>query len=863
MPKVDYQVVNQFKGYEHKKDITNSEPGILVRGTKNVIINDYEKIISRRGMVLKGDAGSNSTGITGSYDDFVTVKGIKIPIRSYNSGSGTTKDIVQIWYNAAWRTITPTTNHIPVGPHGSVYTEWWDSQNQLSRLTWVNGTDKVMSWTGGIGVVSAVSANTISLPVGETWTGNGFAGIQRAGDDKVVINGVVYDYTGGIDTQTLTGVTPSPAAVPLGSLAYDYIDVNTLKVNNVDVSGLVWDTCSTLYNQVYYGNYLTRGIYVSYVDRVSALVGSTIFDGTGLNDAVFGAAGNYLGTYNSTYKVQIDGTSSTVFHGIGLNDAVFSGTSSLFTNAEFKVVIDGIRIDYSTLVGSYIVGESIVGIVSGATGIITSDNGIDEMDVTTTTGTFLVGESITGMVSGASSTVVSFVDMFSWFGNGVILGREEVAVTPIGLIGGISVTFAYLTGHAVYDEWIFNVDPGAGDQDTYQFFRDGTLISTHEPVDTTPTSLPDGINIVFGQLNGHHKNDSWEATMIADINAGWLECGYDNPRKPGQGALLLLDSPPVGMAPQEDKMYINSRSGSWFINQFTLSGDLKSEALNIEKLKSEPQTQIIHQSLLGYIKNSIVFVSKDRTYDTLGRIELVQTPQSLPISDRVRDDFLALDFTNGTQKFFQNKSYITAPNNGTLMVFDHILDLWQPPQTFPIARLAVIDDRICGHSYETNETYVLFEGLTDNGQPIECIALFAYQNFGTRANKKSFNEYYVEGYIRSNTELDTMVRYEIDGCGTTSYDSISGGDEQIVCIGGDDRSLGKRSLGVNSLAALRTLDDPDGPFPKFRVIKTLPRYNFFEVEFGFSSYGEDLKWAILSFGPAAEVADERNNHIKQ
>ncbi len=880
MAPIKYQVVNQFKGYEHKKDITNSDSGILVRGTKNVLINDYEKIFTRKGITLKGQTNDGDNAIQSSYDDFVNVRGIKLPIREYQSTDPNKGNVYQIWYQNDWRTITANPNILPPGTHESNFAEWWDPVNELSRLNWVNGTEAVMSWTGGIGEIVSATANTISIDPTLTWEGQGFDNSPGA-TNQIVINGIVYTFTGGITTDTLTGVTPNPVAngVGAGDLAFDQILVLPVAINGTPITGINWDICSSLYNQMYYGSYSTRGVYVSHIANDASQIQGTIFTGTGLNDATF--SGLYTGNTIKTYKVIIDSTDpasqSQTFVGGGANDVVFdtTGYTGIGNNTYQVAVVANFAFTFS---GTPAIipapGDILTGGTSNAVGrvMFLDGGGQDPVLILLTPEAFVPGETISGSQGTPYGTVATAtsIDWFQLFKNNVAITptayspfvayQFSQSINPVLFTDGLSFSFSVITGHDVGSYWNLNINSGG--PDTFQW-SDGGSLSSPVAITGAAQALSDGVDITFTNLTGHTVGDQWTSQVIPQVNHGWVETSFSNPRIPGEGALLLLDSPPIGMRPQEDAMYLNSRSGSWFITQFTLSSTLTNESLTIQKLKSEPQTQILHHNLLSSIKNSLVFVSKDKTFDTLGRLALIQTPQSLPISDRVRDDFLNSDFTNGSIKFFENKTYISAPNSIIVYVFDHILDLWQPPQTFPVGRLAIIDDKICGHSSQTNETYTLFDGPSDNGQPIESIALFAYEHYGSRANLKSFNEFYVEGYIRPNTTIDTMIRYEIDGCGTQTNESINGNDQQIVCIGGDDRSLGKKSLGIFSLAALRSIDDPDGPFPKFRVIQTMPRYNFFEVQYGFSSYGLDQKWALLAFGPGAIAADERNNYIKQ
>jgi hypothetical protein len=83
------------------------------------------------------------------------------------------------------------------------------------------------------------------------------------------------------------------------------------------------------------------------------------------------------------------------------------------------------------------------------------------------------------------------------------------------------------------------------------------------------------------------------------------------------------------------------------------------------------------------------------------------------------------------------------PAEGLVLIYDMMRKLWQPPQTIPVSRFAIIGDEasgtaaLYGHSSVMNETYKLFVGTDDNGVAISQVARFAYNNGGTRGRLKN------------------------------------------------------------------------------------------------------------------------------
>ncbi len=331
---------------------------------------------------------------------------------------------------------------------------------------------------------------------------------------------------------------------------------------------------------------------------------------------------------------------------------------------------------------------------------------------------------------------------------------------------------------------------------------------------------------------------------------------FSVPRVVGEGALVTLDSPPVAFVPQEDKMYTSAGLDFWYETSFQLSADLTSESFNIIRLKTGSQQGAQSQAMITKIKNKVVFISNEPTMDELGRVEqVVLTPQSVNMSDPIKLDFDEYDFTDGSVFYFKYFIYIAVPQENLIRIYNLVKGYWEAPQILPFARFSNINGELYGHGYSIFETYKMFDGYNDNGKSMEAKAIFSFQNAGTRVDLKSFNKFYTEGYITSNTVLTLGIQYDIDGCATiTSYD-IQGTDTQFVCIGGDDASLGKESLGKRALSGESEFTSSQSLPPKFRWIQTFPQTNHFEYQPSFESIGIDQRWELLGFGSPNTLAD--------
>lgn len=373
------------------------------------------------------------------------------------------------------------------------------------------------------------------------------------------------------------------------------------------------------------------------------------------------------------------------------------------------------------------------------------------------------------------------------------------------------------------------------------------------------TSLPaTQTNDLIGVLNNQvYYGSLTRRDIYVSKQNNYKDCSFSSPRVPGEGSLLTLDATTVAFAPQEEFMYVTSGQDYWYqiVNQ--LSADLTKETLVVKRLKSETKGAAKSQYAIGYIKNSIVFVSNEPTLDTLGRVEQIATPQSVPLSDPIKTDFDSYDLSNLHVKYFKNNIYIALPAENKLLIYNLSKRFWEAPQVLPVRRLAIIGGELYFHSNAVPETYKLFDGTSDNGKAMEAIAKFSYQNYGDRAWQKRFDEWYTEGYISANTTLTRRLYYDYEGFGQIQSQDIEGDDNSII-LTTSSGSLGKLSLGKGNLGGGGSND-----FPKFRVIHTMINSDFYEVQVEYSSNDIDQRWSLISFGPDVRESSADNVAIKQ
>jgi len=327
---------------------------------------------------------------------------------------------------------------------------------------------------------------------------------------------------------------------------------------------------------------------------------------------------------------------------------------------------------------------------------------------------------------------------------------------------------------------------------------------------------------------------------------------FSTPRAAGEGVQLILDAAPVAFETQEDVMYVSAGNDQFYQITYTLSADQTKESVAVKRLNTGPQQGALSQAAIGKSKNKVVFISNEPTLDELGRVERINTPQSKPLSDQIKNDFDGLDFTRACIKYWRDAFYIALPAESIVLIYNISKGFWEAPQIMPISRFTVYNGELYGHSSSVFETYKLFAGTSDNGNPINAVALLSYMNYGERAWQKSFDEFYTEGYISSNTKLTREIYYELDGFTSVNKKDIMGSMKDILFYktGG---SLGKSSLGKTKLAG-----SGSSQLPKFRVIHEGTAEDFYEMTVKYSSNAVDQQWGILCFGPSVTESPNDN-----
>lgn len=839
---INIQFNSQWTGYKNFRDPTNMSITDMTAGSQNVFATDGEKLEVRAGMDYLGDEGTVGVvadqawvpphRIHSKYDEFINVQGVRVPIRVFYSGTAAQGDVIEAWLpidgdpettDKEWKQVTADAPATPLeSMHRYYFDQWWDGDVFQSRMVFTTGTDSIKTWTGGFAPITSLTATTLTTD--GIWQAKGFIDSTQSGTDTIVVNGNEYTVTSGFGTDTVT--VASTAGIAPGDIAFHGVDqFDTLGGNTI------YDVCSTINNQVYYIDWDQRNVYVSWNRNQDGQLGVTTFSGSGINDALF--TGTYTDTANATFKavvtrsVPLDQNDNTVkgrttFFGSGPNTVTFDGTGYTGpTNRKYKLIITW---------GLVPAGASQLVYLWYEDGTIVSSGNLQDpaTGLSLGNGPFPLSDGITFTLS---STVV---------------GASFPAGAPPYTTYGGTINPG--------DTWEYTI----GDTDLVSVYKNDVLVSADVAIPSGGGSIPiaDGISIDFNSDIGHDLGDTFFVNAYREVDHGWAVFTYTTPgRLPGEGFTLLLDSNGWTMKPQEDVMYITSQAGHFYTAKLSLSADLLTENLRIERLKSEPMNKPLYPYLIGYIKNQLAAITDDLTYDSIGRQELLQLPQTVSISDEIRVDFETTDWEDGHFIYNRRKIYFLAPREGKMFVYDLYKKYWHSPMVFGRrgSLLSVIDNKLCMHSYERNETYELFVGTNDLDEyGIDTKIVLPYDNFNERIRNKQARAIGFEGYIAGAPEITYKVNFGIAAC----KGQWEGQIKPFSCQPKDRASLGKSNLGFHGLG-----NDPVELPPHFYYIETHGKQEFRMRNIEIECSSRDQRWAIVAMGTDAILSLPNNADI--
>lgn len=344
-----------------------------------------------------------------------------------------------------------------------------------------------------------------------------------------------------------------------------------------------------------------------------------------------------------------------------------------------------------------------------------------------------------------------------------------------------------------------------------------------------------------------------------------------SPRVPGEAGTFTLDQPPTASITQPDgnTLYVSTRD-QWYQFKFTPSADLTKEVIDILPFKTSPLEGATNSLAVTGAKNNIVLISGEPTIDSLGNVENFSTPQTVPLSDPIKNYMDSSGTSTSTIGYYKNNFYCglkeSASNgaNNRLLVRNLALGAWETPWTIPSSVIFEYAGYLYAHDPATTNTYKLLDGYSDgatsstSGAPIVSKWFSSHENYGLPFNQKKFNMMWIDGYIRANTTLEIYISYDF-GSEIKSF-TLEGTQDDVVLssVGG---GLGFYSLGTRNLGGRAETLAASG-LKRFRGFITIPERPFYELQTSFQSNGVDYRWELVEYGFNITKITGTNNNLK-
>lgn len=397
------------------------------------------------------------------------------------------------------------------------------------------------------------------------------------------------------------------------------------------------------------------------------------------------------------------------------------------------------------------------------------------------------------------------------------------------------------------------------------------ITSSNEP---EADRINDTIFVFENQLCLGSDNDE---LVYVSKNTDYTIFTYSSPRVAGEGALFTLDDPVRGFAELEENLIIFAGRSSIYqaSPQDITVGTTLAETFKVKKYQTGLGQSAQNQEVIQQVGNTLVYLSYEPALREMPSPSLLQAGQEpRTLSNPIKPDFDAEDWTDATAIWYKNGYYLSAPTNGRVYILNYRQDadgklrrFWQPPQTMFISAFTPINDLLYGHSASVAETYRLFnpdaysdENSSGEKLPIKCVAKFAYRNYGDRVSMKNFDEYFVEGEIGGSTKILLTLYYDFGGITQKAEHTIDGSDFDIVLETLLKTSLAQQPLGQQPLGGSTQAPDEAA---KFRVIFEQAKEDFVEIQDTYETDDVDKYWSIISRGANAKMSRRQHVVIKK
>lgn len=337
----------------------------------------------------------------------------------------------------------------------------------------------------------------------------------------------------------------------------------------------------------------------------------------------------------------------------------------------------------------------------------------------------------------------------------------------------------------------------------------------------------------------------------------------------GDPDTINLDELPKGVIVVNESAYIPAGSNAWYICTpntplplpQTNGANDRLVIVKVEKKIGAAKTAALAHEFLGSIADTIVYLGQDHQLRMFGIFKDILGTKFPSLSIDVKQEFIDTDFDGGQLRCIGDDIYIVAPVPGVTFFYQQRDDvaedatilsqrIWQPPQTWNISRIAIINNIVYGYSNQSPETYQLWDtGQWHDDTPTgiaayQTVLRFGYWQFRDRTKLGNLDKVFIEGYMPQNNNLICTLRS--DYLGSTAIEDV------VIATQGDNPTLFTEDgvLVGDALIGQQIIGGATGQtgLPKFRVIADFTKFNCFEYQLELSSSVIDSQWEVICIG---------------
>jgi len=837
-----------FLGYNSSNDKTSVNPQFSVRGSKNVYLKSAKTFGNRPGLKTRGANDTTTAGVTSSWE-WNNSLGKCLPLRVANNKLQIESSILgtPIWYELF---LTSTLIDPAVSLTRFVFDSWYDSVEKKDRLVMVRGDANLLNWSGGMTLVASGTINTITKKSSTTtWNQDGFAS-QVSGEKVLIINGIEYTYTGGENTQTLTGVSPDASGISDSQVAIQSVlIIANGSGDSISDTGFKCDMIRVIGNQLCVGSYTSRLIYISdkadfdnFTVPTPPLAGSPellTLDNTARGIAV--RQGNIWISAGTKDWYEITFSNITVGSTLERQTNVSKKNTAELAAAYAHEFIDNWGDDIIYLAQDQQVRDigTFIGVLNGQKFPSLSLAVMDELAEETFTGGHLriIGEPKLGNILYMTAPTTGRDYMFTLLEEANNVGgisSERLWHPPqIRNISRFAVISGVTYGHSNANPMIYQV------WDTNQWHDDSPVISVQNNFNTNLVSyysLDGNSNDSVGSNNGT-DTDIIYSTANGKINQG---AGFNGTTSK---VILPLVSTAVDNVSLTSWVKLDNLSQNTYIF-YNGNGNSSGYGFYISDGFGNAGHNLC--GLIGGVSfgnTGVAFASTGVWYH------------------------IAMVRTNGSWQLYLN----SVPAGSTFTNTPNVPDTGG--RIGDTSFSGAIDE--CGFWNRalsaTEITQLYNNGLGISylpvAQPLKYVSVLAmaYRSFGRRQGKWSFNKLFILGYMSQGTTLDANVLYDYQGATGKQSPSISSNDSPAKqFLAQSAPSIGDSSLGDNPLGdGLNLSFDDQDLLPKFYKICNLTAEPCYEFGVEIFSQNLDDRWEVMCLGVNPWLATQQGVELQR